>query len=183
MVKSFNPGDKMSEDDYISKKQKQVLNSLVKASYTPKAMVIRAQIILLKADGKPPSTILKELKISYPPIYKWQERWLKAKPMLDQIEREKSKLELKKAIENVLMDAFRSGAPTTFSEEQVLKIIALACTSPAEEQLPVSHWSCRLLAKYAQKKGIVDSISYKQINVFLKSGAAKTAQGKMLVKF
>ncbi len=173
----------MNKNEYLSNEQRQILNSLVKASYTPKAIVTRAKIILLKAQGKAPSAILKELKISYPPIYKWQERWLNAKPMLDQLEREKSKLELKKAIEKILMDAFRSGAPATFSEEQILQIIALACTPPAEEQLPVSHWSCRLLAEYAKKKGIVDSISFKQVNVFLKSGAAKTAQSKMLVKF
>lgn len=163
--------------------QKQILEDLAKASLTPKAIALRANIILLYAQGVPPSIIRTELQISYPPIYKWQERWLKAKSMLDQTEKEKTRHELKKAIELTLKDAFRSGAPQTFTEVQVLQIIALACTSPQEEDLPVSHWSCRLLAEYAQKKGIVKYISFTQVNFFLKSRADKATQSKMLVKF
>lgn len=168
---------------YLSNSQKQILEDLINASYTPKAIAIRANIIILHAQGKPSSVIRRELGISYPPIYKWQERWMQAKAMLDQTEKEKTKFYLKIAIENTLKDAFRSGAPPFFTEVQVLQIIALACSPPQSENLPVSHWSCRLLAEYAQKKGIVKSISYSQINFFLKSGADKATQSKMLVKF
>ncbi len=162
--------------NYLSELQMQILCNLVSASYTPKALAIRAKIILLLAEGKSIPTISSELKVSLPPIYKWEKRWLQARETLDQIEKEKAKHELKKAIENTLKDAPRSGAPPTFTPEQVLKIIALACTSPESEQIPVSHWSCRLLAEHAIKIGIVDSISYKQINIFLKSGSNKTPQ-------
>lgn len=159
---------------YLSDNQKQILEDLVNASYTPKAIAVRANIILLHAQRTPPSVIRTELQISYPPIYKWKERWLEAKPILDRIEKEKTKYELKKAIEVTLKDAFRSGAPPTFTEIQVLQIIALACTSPQTENVPVSHWSSRLLAEYAQKKGIVKNISYNRVNFFLKSRADKT---------
>ncbi len=162
--------------NYLSELQMQILSNLVNASYTPKALAVRAKIILFLAEGKSIPTISSELKISLPTVYKWEKRWLKARETLDQIEKEKPKHELKKSIENTLRDAQRSGAPPTFTPEQVLKIIALACTSPEAEQIPVSHWSCRLLAEHAVKKGIVDSISYKQINIFLKSGPNKTPQ-------
>jgi putative transposase len=167
----------------LTDNQKQILESLINASYTPKIVAMRANIILLHAYGKPPSMIRRELGISYPPIYKWKERWIQAKDVLDQTEKEKTKFDLKTAIEDTLKDANRSGAPPVFTEVQVLQIIALACSPPQSENLPVSHWSCRLLAEHAQKKGIVKSISHSQINFFLKSGADKTTQSKMLVKF
>jgi putative transposase len=175
--------DQRDINSVLSNSQKQVLEELVRASYVPKVIAMRAKIILLYAEGKPSSVIRDELRISYPPIYKWQERWEQAKASLDQIESEKTKHELKISIENTLKDARRSGAPSTFTEMQVLQIIALACTPPKDENLPVSHWSCRLLAEHARQKGIVKNISHSQINFFLKSGANKAAQGKMLVKF
>jgi putative transposase len=175
----INPSDK---NLVLSDNQKQVLEGLVNASYTPKVIAMRANIILQLAQARPTSVIRDELKISYPPIYKWQERWMQAKASLDKIEKEKSQHELKISIEGTLKDAIRSGAPSKFTEVQVLQIIALACTPPKDENLPVSHWSCRLLAEYAQQKGIVKKISHSQINFFLKSGANKAAQGKMLVK-
>jgi putative transposase len=155
----------------------------VKARYTPKIIVMRANIILLLAQQTSVTKIRGLLSISYPPIYKWRERWMKDKQELDKIEKNKTKQELKIAIESALHDSPRSGSPSTFTEEQVLQIIALACTSPSEENLPVSHWSCRLLAETARKKGIVEGISHSQVYVFLKSGANKTTQSKMLVKF
>jgi len=168
---------------FLSDIQIQILEDLANASFSPQAIIIRANIILLCAQGKLALDIEQELGISYPPINKWRGRWLQSKAMLDQIEKDKTKGELKKAIEHVLKDAPRSGAPADFTEIQILQIIALACTSPQEEGLPVSHWSCRSLAKHVIKKGIVKNISHSRINVFLKSRADKTTQGKMLVKF
>jgi putative transposase len=161
----------------------QILIGIANARYTPSAIAMRAKIILLIAQGTPFSIISKELKISHPPLYKWRDRWMKAKPDLDRIETEKTQHNLKLAIEKVLKDAQRPGAPATFSEVQVLQIIALACTPPSTENLPISHWSCRLLAEYAKKKGIVKGISPSQVYIFLKSGSNKASQSKMLVKF
>ena len=93
----------------------------------------------------------------------------------DQIEKEKPQHELKNAIIKILKDIPRPGAPPQFTPEQVMQIIALACTSPEAEGIPVTHWSCRILAKHAQELGIVKSISYKKISVFLKSGGIKTS--------
>ena len=155
--------------------QKKILIKLAKASLTPKAIVDRAKIIILHSEGMSVSYICNELGISNRPVYKWRKRWPEIKIKLDQIEKEKTKYELEKAIESALSDAPRSGAPPQFKEEQVLQIIALACTSPQEEGLPVSHWSCRLLAEHAQELGIVESISFKQVNNFLKSRGVKTS--------
>jgi putative transposase len=155
--------------------QKKILIKIANASLTSKVIIDRAKIILLCTEGMSVSNICAELGISHHPVYKWRKRWPEIKIKLDQIEKEKKKNELEKAIKSALSDAPRSGAPPQFKEEQVMQIIALACTSPQEEGLPVSHWSCRLLADHAQELGIVESISFKQVNNFLKSRGVKTS--------
>jgi putative transposase len=159
----------------LSEMQKQILVKLANASLTPKAIANRAKIIILYAQGASVPVTCTNLGMSHTPIYKWRNRWPNIKTTLDQIEKEKTKHELEAAIKAALNDAPRSGAPPHFKEEQVMQIIALACTSPEAEGLPVSHWSCRLLAEHAQELGIVESISFKQVNNFLKSGGVKTS--------
>ena len=74
---------------------------------------------------------------------------------------------LEKLVIGVLTDATRSGAPPRFSAEQVAGIIALACQPPADSVLPVSHWTLGELTREAAKRGIVDSISPRQVDRFL----------------
>lgn len=171
----------MNTDTHLlTPSQKLILTKLANASLTPKAIAIRANIILLYAKGLSASSISMELGISLPPVYKWRNRWPTIKLSLDSIEKDKTKLELEKALKDALSDSPRSGAPPQFSDKQVMQIIALACSSPEAQNIPVSQWSCRLLAKYAQELGIVESISFKQINNFLKSRGDKTSQGAVL---
>jgi hypothetical protein len=67
-----------------------------------------------------------------------------------------------------LSDAPRSGAPATFTPEQVCAIIALACEPPENSNLPLSRWSQSELAREAVRRGIVDSISHGSVGRFLK---------------
>jgi len=159
----------------LSDTQKKLLSKLANASLTPKVIGDRAKIILLTTEGMSVSNICLELGVSHHPVYKWRKRWPEIKSKLDQIEKEKNNHKLETAIKECLHDAPRSGTPPKFKEEQVMQIIALACTLPEAEGLPVSQWSCRLLAEYAKELGIVESISFKQINNFLKSGGVKTS--------
>ena len=75
--------------------------------------------------------------------------------------------DLQKLIIGVLTDVTRSGAPPRFSAEQVAGIIALACEPPADSGLPVSHWTPSELAREAANRGLVDSISPRQVDRFL----------------
>ena len=77
--------------------------------------------------------------------------------------------DLEKLIISVLTDVTRSGAPPRFSAEQVAGIIALACELPADSGLPVSHWTPSELAREAANRGIVESISPRQVDRFLES--------------
>ena len=78
-----------------------------------------------------------------------------------------SEAELETRILAVLSDEPRSGAPPKFTPEQVVAIVALACEPPADSERPISHWTPTELAAEAIKRGIVDSISPRQVDRFL----------------
>src|SRR5256885_12017216 len=65
----------------------------------------------------------------------------------------------RRAIEVLLSDEQRPGAPATFTLEQFMRIMALACETPASADRPVSNWTPRELADEAVKRGIVEQIS------------------------
>ena len=83
-------------------------------------------------------------------------------------------------VRQVLSDRRRSGAPSRFSPEQVTDIIALACESPSDSGLPVTHWTPAELSREAIKRGIVDSISPRHLDRFLKGGRSQATQDALL---
>jgi putative transposase len=91
----------------------------------------------------------------------------------------KTKL-LKQAIEVLLTDEQRPGAPATFTFEQFMQIMALACEKPAAAVRPVSTWTPRELADEAIKRGIVTQISPRTVERFLK-GEHFTAASQALL--
>lgn len=80
----------------------------------------------------------------------------------------------------MLSDAYRSGTPPTFSAEQVVEIIALACEAPSDSERPVSHWTPKEIAAEAVKRKIVESISPQSVERFLKGSRAKAASISLL---
>ena len=74
-----------------------------------------------------------------------------------------------------LSDKARPGCPGKFSAEQICQIMDVACETPEESGLPLSHWTLTELAAELIRRNIVESISTSQMRVFLKSGRNKTA--------
>ena len=74
----------------------------------------------------------------------------------------------REAIEVLLTDEQRPGAPGTFTFEQFMQIMALACEKPITLDVPVSAWTPRELADEAVKRGIVKTISPRTVERFLK---------------
>jgi hypothetical protein len=101
----------------------------------------------------------------------WRKRWQESFPALVAIECRESSAALRRAIEDVLADAPRSGAPGTFTAEQVTQILALACEPPSQSGRPIDAWTGRELADEAQTRGIVESISRSQVNRYLAEAA------------
>jgi len=165
-----NNGTLKSIDEVVlSDRQKEELEAIINASKTPQSILSRAKIIHYLASGKSKYKINKDFGLAYTTINRWERRWIKLQGNLTLIEEKGTAGSLKKALLEILSDAQRSGAPPTFTEEEIVQIIALACTPPSDVGVEVSHWSVRLLAKSAVDLGIVKSISPSQVLVFFSS--------------
>ena len=98
----------------------------------------------------------------------WRERWSKASPTLLVAEAEKvGAQEWLGLIETVLSDAPRSGVPATFTPEQIVHIVAVACQEPQRSERPITHWTPRELADEVIKRDIVSAISPRSVGRFL----------------
>ena len=164
----------------LTEKQENVLRSLSNGRMAPTYFQERASIILYCSEGKTNLEIMDELDIHKKTISKWRNRWGANEEKLLAIEKEEKGIAYQRLIERVLNDAPRSGTPCKFTAEQICLIINVACESPEANDLPLSHWSLSSLADELVKREIVESISTRQLQVFLKSGKYKTSQSKTM---
>ena len=129
------------------------LQRLARAHKTPRHLGERAEMILRSAAGTSVREIARQLGVWPKTVRHWRARWLAGPTEAPVVLR--------------LEDAPRSGAPATFTPEQVCALMALACEPPEESDLPLSHWRQSELAREAVRRGIVDSISHGSIGRFL----------------
>jgi len=61
-------------------------------------------------------------------------------------------------------------------------IITVACEPPEKSGRPVTHWTPRELTDEVIKRGIVASISVRQVGRFLKDSGTPTAQKSLLAQ-
>ena len=166
----------------ISERQQEVLLSFVRCSTSVQRLVTRGKIILLAFQGKLNQEIGRQVGLNPDQVGTWRRRWQQAFERLVAIECEEGTKALRAAIEDLLSDAPRSGGPLTFTAEQVTAILAVACEPPEESGRPVTHWTPGELADEVQKRGIVSSISVRQVGRFLKSRRSQTASQSVLVE-
>jgi len=166
----------------ITERQQSILLSIVRSPTNPQRLVTRGKIILLAFRGKLNQEIGQQVGLNPDQVGTWRCRWQQAFERLVAIECQEGMKVLRTAIEDLLSDAPRSGGPVTFTAEQVTEILAIACESPEESGRPVTHWTPKELADEAQKRGIVPSISDRQVGRFLKSGRSQTASQSVLAE-
>jgi putative transposase len=152
----------------LSAKQHELLERICRRRSSSQQQVERAKIILRAAKGASNSKIAHELHHARNTVSLWRERFSGAASELATLEEQAEDKEVLNAIEAVLSDAYRSGKPPTFSAEQVVQIIALACEAPLDSERPVSHWTPKEIAAEAMRRGIVKSISVQSVERFLK---------------
>ncbi len=166
----------------ITERQQEVLLSLLRSSTSPQRLVTRGRIILLSFEGKLNLEIAQQVGLNPDQVGMWRRRWQEAFERLVAVECQEGTKALRTAIEELLSDAARSGGPVTFTAEQVTQILAVACEPPADSGRPVTHWTPQELADEVQKRGIVTSISVRQVGRFLKSGRSQTASQSVLAE-
>jgi putative transposase len=115
---------------------------------------LRARMILHAADNIGVRESARELDVWPKTVRYWRKRWREAPDGQSVPER--------------LCDAPRSGAPATYTPEQICAVIAMTCERPSESERPISHWSQREIADEAIRRGLVPSISQRSVGRFLK---------------
>lgn len=166
----------------LSERQRALLERCTRRHSAPHHLVLRAQLILLAADGLNNSQIATRLGLNRTQVRLWRARWLAAAASLAALEAaDPADQHLPATVETLLADAYRSGAPPTFSPEQVCQLVALACEPPADSGLPLSHWTSLALAAEAIKRGIVETISARSVGRFLNAGRDQAASQSLLV--
>ena len=138
------------------------------APTSPVRLTQRAEVILRAFEGQENQGIAAAIDLDPTAVGLWRRRWARAWPKLIQIECTETHAAFRRAIEDVLRDAPRSGNPGKFTPEQVTQILALACEPPEHSGRPITQWTYRELADEAKKRGLVASISEAQVGRYLR---------------
>lgn len=150
----------------VSPAQQTVLTALLRRSSCPQALALRVQIILGAAADQRNEPLARQLGCTPNTVRKWRSRWAAAAPHLAVAAAARPALE--RAIAAALADAPRPGTPATFTAEQIIHIINLACRPPDQVGRPVTAWTPRELADEAVNQGLVATISPRTVGRFLK---------------
>ena len=134
--------------------QREQLEQLIRTHSTPQQLALRARMIVHAAEGVRVRESARELGVWPKTVRYWRKRWRQADDKHSVCER--------------LADAPRSGAPATYTAEQVCAVVAMTCEKPSESDRPISQWSQREIADEAIRRGIVPNISQRSVGRFLK---------------
>jgi transposase len=155
----------------ITERQQEILRTLRNAVTAPSRLRQRASIILLAFEGHRNEEIAQAVGLAQGPVGIWRRRWACAFERLIHLECSETRAKLRRAIEAVLTDEPRPGAPGKFTPEQVTQILAVACEPPEKSHRPITHWTAHELADEVVTRGIVTSISPSQVARYLREAA------------
>jgi putative transposase len=159
------------------------LEQIARRQTSPQRLGRRAKILLALETGASQCHVTRQMRLNRGTVHTWRQRWLALAPKLEQIETDGGPDKvLTTMIVEALTDHPRSGTPATFTAEQIVQIVAVACEAPADAERPVSHWTPREVAEEVRKRGIVETISTRSVGRFLKSGRFTATSGGVLAQ-
>src|SRR5260221_4158566 len=126
---------------HASALQQELLQRMTQRTTSAQRLVKRAHIILEGLKGTSNSRIAQHLHLDYETVRRWRDRWHAAEPRLQAIEETGKRKLLSQAIESLLTDEQRPGAPATFTFEQFMQIIGPAGVTPQASDWPVGPWA------------------------------------------
>ena len=151
----------------LTEEQQCILQRIRRSTTASQRLVQRVHIILLAFAGSLNVDIAKIVGLARKQVGVWRRRWQQSFDALVAIECRETQAEFRRAIEDVLSDAPRSGSTGTFTAEQVTQVLAVACEEPEQSGRPVDRWTHRELADEVIARGIVESISVSQVGRYL----------------
>ena len=138
----------------LTSQEEAELQQLIRRHSTAQNIVKRARIILLaNRDKLTNKEIATQVHMNKCDVTRWTKRWLERAT---------------ESVEQRLIDAPRSGAPDRITAEQWCQIIAIACETPEDHGIPITHWTHKELAQEVVKQNIVDRISPSHLGTILK---------------
>jgi len=152
----------------LSPLQQALLQRLVRRQTADQRLVRRASILLALAADPCVEATARRLGLTRLTVRHWRDCWLQAAPQLQQAEQEQANdAALLGLIAQLLADAPRPGAPPTFTPEQIVQLVAVACEPPEQSGRPIDHWTARELADEVKKRHLVTNISPRSAGRFL----------------
>ncbi len=162
----------------LTEKQQSILETISRSSTAPNRLVQRSVVILMAFAGMLNVTIAQYLGLARKQVGLWRRRWQQSFDALVAIECRERQAELRRAIEDVLSDAPRSGSTGSFTAEQVTQILAVACEPPEQSGRPIDRWTHRELADEVVRRGILASISVSQVGRYLSQAELQPHRSK-----
>lgn len=166
--------------------ERQVLQEIVRQRTAPQQLVLRAKIILAAGEGLPNCEIRSKLGLSRDIVSLWRRRWARTDtqqatiPAGHQADEARDQTQEPRGVAERLADEPRPGAPPRISAEQYCKIMAVACEDPKQSGRPITQWTAGEIADEVIKRGIVETISPRQVGRFFKRCGSKTASYPVL---
>ncbi len=127
----------------------------------------RMQIIYHSVSGKTNQQVGKIVGCLEKTVRKWRKRWKLNEDILKVFEQghdeeiQVKDKELVDKIKEILSDSPRPGAPPRITNEEIVRLQALACEYPENYGLPFTVWTHVELSKQAKKMGVkVSSAHY-----------------------
>ena len=164
----------------VSAAQQAVLERLLRQHSCPQVLALRIRIVLGAAQGLGNEPLARHLACSPTSVRKWRGRWGEGAALLAASEAEDATLV--SAITTILADAPRPGTPDTFTAEQIVAIVNLACLSPRAYGRPIDAWTPRELADEAVRQGVVTRISPTTVGRFLGRDRSSTTSEPLLAQ-
>ncbi|MBU0490213.1 MAG: transposase [Chloroflexi bacterium] len=152
----------------------EILEQISRCYTWPYWLVLRAKIVLAAATGANNTVIARQLDTTVDTVRKWRTRWSAATPRLATAEAEgQTAPELVDLVRATLADAPRPGTPDTFTPEQLVHIIAVACEDPRAAGREISHWTNWELADAVVQRDLVNAISPRHVGRILAEADVK----------
>jgi putative transposase len=155
----------------LTTRQRTCLEQIIRRQTSPQRLVRRAKMLLALATGANECHVRRQRHLNRGTGRVWRQRWLALAPKLAPLAADEgSDKTLCPMIVAALTEHPRPGTPATFTADQMVQIVAVACEDPADAGRPVSYWTPREVAAEVRKRGLVATISTRSVGRFLKSG-------------
>jgi putative transposase len=167
---------------HLTNRQQKMLAQIVRRSTSPQCEVKRAQISLAAHGGLNNQQIADHFGLQPQTVRTGRRRWVQGAERLALLEAEDDEATWRDALHQLLTDDPRSGAPATFTPEQICQIVAVGCEPPADSNRPVSHSTPTELADQVLKRNIVSTISPRSVGRFLKRSGSQAPSVTLLAE-